>query len=519
MLFKSLVITAALSTPILGQSIYDIFTTTWDRASLFTYKNLGSSPINFSTGVSAGSAVITVNKGTVYQTMDGFGATLTDSSAELMYNMKVAQSQNYWNLLGYLFDSERLWTYLGYCNLASDKYFFALLVTDGALSAGFSSLRVPIGATDFSASDYSWDSTSGDTSLSKFSISGTPSYVWTVLADIKGIQPSIKLYVLPWSPPAWMKSSGSMNGGTLNSAYFTAYANYLLKAVQAFQTQGFTAYALSLQNEPLNSDGTYPSTSLPSAAAATIGANVRTLLNNNGLSAVKLIGYEHNWDNTTYPEDVLSKAGSSFAGVSWHCYAGSNSAMTTVHNVYPNAEVHFTECSGTLGSDWWSDIKWDMSNLVNGGPANWARTVMTWALALDASGNPKLPGTDSCGGPGCRGVVTIANNAWTVNQEFYSLAQGSRAILPKDAGGPWGQRLSTTVTGALASELVVTGYVTKRTSSTDWPRYSLVVLNWNDGGSAGWNPQPVAATINFNGVTAAYTFPVGVTTLWWYNST
>lgn len=168
-----------------------------------------------------------------------------------------------------------------------------------------------------------------------------------------------------------MKGSGNMNGGTLGSAYFTAYANYLLKAVQAFKTQGFTAYALSLQviaikmircltlkaltrwvsqNEPLNSDGTYPSSTLPSATAATIGASVRTLLNNNGLSAVKLLAYEHNWDNSSYPEDVvrcvmnprssrvlihpplqLSKAGSSFAGVTWHCYAGTNTAMTTVH--------------------------------------------------------------------------------------------------------------------------------------------------------------------------------------------
>ncbi|KAG8998335.1 hypothetical protein FRB94_004503 [Tulasnella sp. JGI-2019a] len=497
MLFKSLILTGALSTPILAQtSIYDFFTTTWDRASLFTYKNLGSSPLTWSTGVTAGSAVINVNGGTVYQTMDGFGATLTDSSAELMYNMKVANAQNYWDLLGYLFD-----------------------ITDGALSAGFSSLRVPIGASDFSASAYNWDSTSGDTALSSFSVASTPSYVWTVLTDIIGIQPSIKLYVLPWSPPGWMKSSGSMDGGTLNSAYYTVYANYLLKAVQAFKTKGWTPYALSLQNEPLNSDGTYPTSLLPSAVAATIGTTVRTLLNNNGLSTVKIIGYEHNWDNTTYPEDVLSKAGSSFAGVSWHCYAGANTAMTTVHNAYPNAEVHFTECSGTLGSDWWSDIKWDVNTLVNGGPNNWARTVMTWALALDASGDPKLPGTDSCGGAGCRGVVTIANNAWTVNQEFYSMAQGSRAILPKDAGGPWGQRISTTVTGSLAAELVVTGYVTKRLASTDWPRYSLVVLNWNDGGTAGWNPQPVAATINFNGVTASYTFPVGVTTLWWFNST
>ncbi|KAG8845893.1 hypothetical protein FRB96_002223 [Tulasnella sp. 330] len=496
-MFTPLLLLAALSKPIVGQQIYDIFTTTWDRSSLFTYTNLGSSPIDFTTGVPAGSAVINVEQTTVYQTLDGFGATLTDSSAELMYNMKIAESQNYWNLLGYLFD-----------------------ITDGALSAGFSSLRLPIGATDFSANDYSWDDTSGDTTLSNEALTSTPSYVWTVLTDIVGIQPSIKIYALPWSPPGWMKTSGSMNGGTLlNSSYYTIYANYLLKAVQALKTKGFTLYSLSLQNEPLNSDSTYPSSTLPSATAATIGTTVRTLLNNNGFSAVKLFAYEHNWDNTTYPEDVLSKAGSAFAGVTWHCYAGTNTAMTTVHNAYPNFETHFTECSGTLGSDWWSDIKWDMNTLVNGGPQNWARTVMTWALALDGSGDPKLPTTDSCGGAGCRGVVTIANNNWSPNQEFYSLAQGSRAILPKDAGGPWGQRLGVTVTGSLASELVVNAYVTKRLSSTDWPRYSIVVLNWNDGGSAGWNPQPVSATINFAGVTAAYTFPVGVTTLWWYNAT
>lgn len=60
-----------------------------------------------------------------------------------------------------------------------------------------------------------------------------------------------------------------------------------------------------MQNEPLNSDTTYPTCALPSATAATIGKSVRTLLNSNGYTAVKLIGYEHNWDNTTYPMDVV----------------------------------------------------------------------------------------------------------------------------------------------------------------------------------------------------------------------
>ncbi|KAG8955840.1 hypothetical protein FRC04_006286 [Tulasnella sp. 424] len=478
-----------------GQQIYDVFTTTWDRASLFTYKNLSPSPINFQSGVAAGDAVINLTPDTVYQTMDGFGATLTDSSAQLMYNMKTAASQNYWDLLGYLFD-----------------------IGDGKQSAGFSSLRIPIGASDFSPSAYSWDDTSGDTSLSQFNTNSVPSYVWTVLADIKGIQPSIKLYVLPWSPPGWMKDSGTMKGGSLQSQYFTTYANYLLKAVQAFGSKGYSVYALSLQNEPLNSNPTYPSATLTSANAATIGQTLRGLLNSNGLSSVKLIGYEHNWDNTAYPMDVMGKAGSSFAGASFHCYAGSVGAQTTFHNAFPNAEVHFTECSGTIGSDWWSDIKWDMDNLVVGAPQNWARTVMTWALALDGSGNPKLPGTNSCSGSGCRGVVTIANNAWSVNQEFYALAQGSRAILPKDAGGPWGQRIASSVSGNLSWALRVNAFVTKRTASSDWPRYSIVVLNWNDNTNGSWNPQPVKATINFKGVTAAYTFPVGVTTLWWYGA-
>lgn len=95
--------------------------------------------------------------------------------------------------------------------------------------------------------DYSFDDTSGDTSLSHFGIGSVPSYVWTVLNDIKSIQPSVKLYLCPWSPPAWMKDSNTMNGGNYLSQYNTVFANYLLKAVQAFKTQGFSVYALSLQ--------------------------------------------------------------------------------------------------------------------------------------------------------------------------------------------------------------------------------------------------------------------------------
>ena len=57
------------------------------------------------------------------------------------------------------------------------------------------------------------------------------------------------------------------------------------------------------------------------------------------------------------------------------------------------------------------------------------------------------------------------------------MAQASKAIIPKDAGGPTGKRIGTTVGGSLGWGLRVNGFVTERTSSSEWLRYSLVVLN------------------------------------------
>jgi len=138
-----------------------------------------------------------------------------------------------------------------------------------------------------------------------------------------------------------------------------------------------------------------------------------------------------------------------------------------------------------------------------------------WNIVLDGSGGPKLPGTDSCGGTPCRGVVTVnSNGTYHLNQEFYAVAQASKAIIPKDSGGPFGQRIASTVNGN--TNLVVSAFVTHRVSSSDWLRYSLVVLNQNDDNNGSWDPVDIAATIEFRGQQAKYTFPVGVTTLWWY---
>lgn len=131
-------------------------------------------------------------------------------------------------------------------------------------------------------------------------------------------------------------------------------------------------------------------------------------------------------------------------------------------------------------STWYTDsygVQWYMDNLFTGAITHNAHSALMWNIALD-SGAPKLPGTTSCGGAGCRSIAQVNNDGtYSLNQEFYAMAQASKAIIPKDAGGPFGQRIGVTVGGELNWALVVGAYVTGRVNPADWPRYSLVVLN------------------------------------------
>ena len=118
-----------------------------------------------------------------------------------------------------------------------------------------------------------------------------------------------------------------------------------------------------------------------------------------------------------------------------------------------------------------------------------------WNLALDASGQPMLPGANSCGG-GCRPVVTVnSDGSYLLNQEctvhqlilvllyaadldiVWSMAQASRAIIPKDPGGPFGQRIGVAVSGSLSWALIVGAYVVNSVNPSNWKQYSIVVLN------------------------------------------
>ncbi|KAF5365060.1 hypothetical protein D9758_010967 [Tetrapyrgos nigripes] len=478
-----------------SQQIWDIWQTMWDRSLLFERIPM-SSPINFVSPGATGAANIIVDDSTELQNIFGFGGSLTDSSALILNNLKSSHPNAYKNLLNYLFSP-----------------------TDGANAAGLNYVRVPLGASDFSAALYNFDNVNGDTSFNNFNINKAPSYLFSVLTDIHNVNPRIKVHLIPWSPPGWMKNSRTMDGGSLKSNMLAPYATYLFKCLQGFKNHGIPIYAISIQNEPQNSNPTYPTSTLTAAQEAQIGRALRSLMNNNGFGDVKIIAYDHSWNNAaTYPVQVLQAAPNSFAGAAFHCYGGKVSQQDAFVNAFPNKEVYFTECAGTIGSDWWSDIKWYIDNIFIGSLEHGSSTGLMWNIALDSNGNPKLPGTNSCGGSGCRPIVTVnSDGSWNVNQEFYAMAHASKAIIPKDAGGPFGQRIKVSVGGTLNWALRVSAFVTRRNNPSDWLRYSLVVLNWDDHPNGPWDPTPVTATIEFRGMQAKYTFPgASLTTLWWF---
>jgi len=362
---------------------------------------------SFANGGSSSGLVVKVDATTQYQQMDGFGGSLTDSSAWLIWNKLSASQQT--TLMQQLFSPS------------------------GGI--GISFLRQPLGATDFSASgNDSYDDTpSGQTdpNLTNFSVKHDAAYIIPLVKQAVSINPTIKVVALPWSPPAWMKSTGTMNGGNMNRAYFQSLAQYFVDFVQAYQQQGIPIYALSVQNEPLYSTTGYPSEYLAAGDESTfIASNLGPALSTAGLGNVKIFAYEHNWDNTAYPESVLgSSAAQYLAGSSFHCYAGDPSAQSTVKAAFPTKDIWFTECSGITSTSFAGDLVWNAEHLLIGATRNWARSVSLWNLALDQNSGPKN-GTCS----NCRGVVTIDDSVSpanvTFNVEYYILGHLGKFVLP-----------------------------------------------------------------------------------------
>lgn len=348
---------------------------------------------------------IEVDPGRRYQEMVGFGAAITDSSAWLIEKRLSAEQRA--ALLEELFGR------------------------DGGLGLSFT--RISIGASDFSLSHYSLDDPPGgaaDPQLAHFSIAPNRAYLLPVLRAALAINPDLRIVASPWSPPGWMKDSGSMVRGRLRPEAYPAFAAYLTNFVDAYAAEGVPIFALTIQNEPDFEPPDYPGMKLNAQERARIIGQFLGPLLAQRRTRPLLLDWDHNWINPASPRAVLADpvAAPFIAGIAWHCYKGDVRAQGPVHDAHPDKDAYLTECSGGGWEPRWErSLQWFTRELIIGSTRGWSRGVLLWNLALDEHHGPHAGGCANC-----RGVVTIdsATGAITRNVEYYVLAHASRFVRP-----------------------------------------------------------------------------------------
>jgi len=353
--------------------------------------------VSFGTNSGTNPSTVTINAGTTYQTMDGFGYTLTEGSCEVISGMAATQQNQ----------------------LLNDLY-------NPTTGLNANVVRISIGASDLSSSSYSYNETSGDVNMNNFSLNGPDlTYLVPILKKILLINPNIKILATPWSAPRWMKTNNSWIGGSLQTQYYAAYARYFVKYFAAMQAQGISIWGITPQNEPENPNNE-PSMLMNSTEQKNfINQQLGPQMASAGYGNVKIIAFDHNCDNTAYPIDVLNNS-SYVDGAAFHLYLGNISAMSTVRNA-TNKNVYFTEQYTGSGGSFSGDFGWHMQNVVIGSTNNWAKTVLEWNAANNSGLGPRTPGGCST----CLGAITVNNStSYTKNVAYYIIGQISKFVKP-----------------------------------------------------------------------------------------
>ncbi len=430
----------------------DFWLTSNDQSVLLQKQN---GILSFATIVN-NNPFIDVDSTQIFQTIDGFGFTLTGGSA---YVINQLNNTDKTNLLQELFGTS-------------------------TTSISISYLRISIGASDLNASVFSYDdmpSGQSDLALANFSLSNDMTDLIPLLKQIVAINPNIKIIATPWSPPLWMKDNNSSIGGSLLSNYYNQYAQYFVKYIQAMQLQGIKIDAITPQNEPLN-----PSNNPSMIMLASDENNfIKNSLGPAFLAAsitTKIILYDHNCDQPTFPLTILADAASSafVSGSAFHLYAGNINALSTVHSLYPNKQLYFTEQFTQSSGNFGADLMWHLKNVIIGSMRNWSCNALEWNLANDPTYGPHTVG----GCTTCKGALTIGSGI-TRNVGYYIIAHASKFI-------PAGSiRIYSNISGSLNNVAFLT------------PAGKKILIVENDGLSAS------SFNIRFNGKWVSSALPGG----------
>lgn len=431
----------------------EFWLTNGDKSALLQRQNV---PMFFNTAMKTGTTVV-VDDTKTYQTIDGFGYTLTGGSASLINGLPKAEKAA---LLKELFST-----------------------TGNGI--GISYLRLSIGASDLSAETFTYDEMPAgqtDPELKQFSIAKEMTDLVPVLKQIIAINPKIKIMGSPWTAPTWMKDNQGYRGGSLKPEYYQAYARYFVKYIEAMKAQGIVIDAITIQNEPLH-PGNNPSMYMTAGDQTNFIKNALGPVFESAGIKTKIIIYDHNADRPDYPITVLNDpaANKYIDGSAFHLYGGNISALSKVQEAHPDKNLYFTEQWVGGPGNFAEDLKWHVSTLVVGATRNWSKTVLEWNLAADPQYRPFTP---DGGCTSCLGAITIGKEV-SRNVAYYVIGHASKFV------GAGSLRVSSNQQDNIQNVAFKT------------PEGKIVLIAMNTSGS------PQTFHIKYNGMLVSTTLPAG----------
>ncbi|MEI8095399.1 MAG: glycoside hydrolase family 30 beta sandwich domain-containing protein [Spirochaetales bacterium] len=356
-----------------------------------------------------GTQAFVVNPAKTFQTIDGFGASMTDASAYVL--MKLPQADR-------------------------DKVMELFFGKDGLR---ISLLRQPMGASDFAKSVYSYDDLPAgqtDPELKKFSLDREREAILPLLKQAKALNPELRFMGSPWSPPAWMKTGGTMLGqfgGVLKPEFYQSYAQYFVKFIQGYAAEGLPVRWVTPQNEMDYGPLAYPGMKWSIDEEATFVREALGPALEKAQLDTKILVYDHNWDKPEFPEAMLDDPDTAkyIAGTAWHYYGGSSKVMETFAAEYPDKGQWFTEggsgkwIAGDKFAGQFADGIQHAVNICSFG----GKSFIWWNLALDQINGPIVyPNTANYG------LIKVNTSNKTVatpyRAGFYTLGHFSKFVQP-----------------------------------------------------------------------------------------
>ena len=314
---------------------------------------------------------IFINPEKTFQTMIGIGGAITDASAEV------------------------------FAKLSTEKQELLLEAYYGQNGIKYSLLRTTIHSCDFSEQSYTYIE-EGDADLKTFDI--TPDLTYRIPLIKKAITKAggtLLTYVSPWSPPAFMKTNGSMlQGGRLLPEFYQSWAHYYAKFIKAYEALDIPIWGLTIQNEPMATQRWESCIYTAQEERDFLKNYLGPILAKEGLGDKNIIVWDHNRDLITNRANTIlgdPEAAKYAWGTGFHWYetwTGSDAKFENLGKVkesFPDKELIFTEgCNESFDVNkyqFWPNAERygnSMINDFNQGTAGWT----DWNILLDQNGGP-----------------------------------------------------------------------------------------------------------------------------------